>query len=131
MIPAHMQASLHVLLSTGMPPITVVGTPGAHGATVAGTQGIGVGTPSAAAVAAITAGFDGLLHIPNGMTLTIGTWSMIVAAGSPPAMTRLTGNTTKALGAAPKLHAIIAPFVIWVGIALPLLRDSGCHHKRS
>jgi hypothetical protein len=119
-----MQASLQVLLSTGMPPITVVGTPGTHGATVAGTHGIGVGTPSAAAVAAITVGLDGLLHIPNGMTLTIGTWSMMVAAGSPPARTRLAGNTARALGAAPKLHAIIAPLVIWVGIALPFLGDS-------
>jgi hypothetical protein len=119
-----MQASLQLLLSTGMPPITVVGTPGTQGATVAGTHGIGVGTPSAAAVAAITAGLDGLVHIPNGMTLTIGTWSMMVAAGNPPADTRLTGNTTNALGATPKLHAIIAPLVIWIGIALPSPRNA-------
>jgi len=60
---------------------STVGAPGTHGAGVAGTQGIGVNTPSAAAVAAATAGFAGELHIPNGMMLTIGTWSMMFASG--------------------------------------------------
>jgi hypothetical protein len=34
---------------------------------------------------------------------------MMFAAGTPPAMTRLVGNTTNDEGAAPKLHIIIAP----------------------
>ena len=54
-------------------PINTVGEPGVHGAAVAGTQGAGVGTPAAAVVAAATAGFDGVVHIPNGMMLTKGT----------------------------------------------------------
>jgi hypothetical protein len=33
------------------------------------------------AVAAAMTGFDGVMHIPNGMMLTIGTWSMILASG--------------------------------------------------
>jgi hypothetical protein len=35
-------------------------------------HGIGVSTPNAAAVAAATAGFVGVMHIPKGWTLTIG-----------------------------------------------------------
>jgi hypothetical protein len=103
---------LQVSLSAGILPIIVVGTPGTHGAGVAGTQGIGVSTPKAAAVAAMTVGFAGLLHTPNGGTLTAGAWSMIVAAGRLPAITRFAGSTLSVLGAAPKLHVIIAPVVI-------------------
>lgn len=44
---------------------------------------------------------------------------MIVAAGTPPAMTRLTGSTDKVLGAAPKLHCNTAPVVTWIGMAEP------------
>ena len=40
------------LFSAGILPINTVGEPGAHGAAVTGIQGIGVSTPSAAAVAA-------------------------------------------------------------------------------
>lgn len=58
-----------------------VGDPGAHGVGVAGTHGMGVSTPIAAAVAAATAGLDGLEHIPNGMMFFIGMWSMMLAAG--------------------------------------------------
>ena len=49
-----------------------VGAPGTHGATVIGTHGIGVNTPSAAAVAAATSGLAGLMHMPKGGMLTIG-----------------------------------------------------------
>lgn len=44
---------------------------------------------------------------------------MIVAAGTPPAITRLTGSTDKVLGTAPKLHCNIAPVVTWIGIREP------------
>lgn len=63
---------LHVLLLLGFPPTNTVGDPGAQGAAVTGTQGIGVKTPSAAAVAAATCGFAMEVHIPKGMILTIG-----------------------------------------------------------
>jgi hypothetical protein len=62
-----------VLDNAGWPPIMTVGEPGAHGADVTGTHGIGVSTPMAAAVADATVGFDGLEHIPKVGILTIGT----------------------------------------------------------
>ena len=70
--PAHMHISVEVLSSVGMFPSITVGAPGTHGAGVAGTQGIGVSTPSLATVAAATTGFAGDLHMPNGMMFTIG-----------------------------------------------------------
>ena len=73
-------------------------------------QGAGVKTPKAAAVAAITIGFAGELHIPKGGILAIGAKSIIVAARGPDAMTGGPfGITFKTLGAAPKLHLIAAP----------------------
>ena len=72
-------------------------------------QGMGVSTPSAAAVAAATVGLAGLLHMPNGMMLTIGLWSMMFAAGTNDVITLLTGRTTSELGATPKLHCSMAP----------------------
>jgi len=108
MTPPHAHISFDESFSVGMLPTSIVGEPGAHGAGVTGTHGIGVKTPSAAAVAAATVGFDSELHMPNGGTFVIGTLSMIVAAGVP-VSTALTGRTTSELGAAPKLHCITAP----------------------
>ena len=109
MTPAHAHISFEVLLSAGMPPINAVGAPGTHGAGKTGTHGIGVNTPSAAAVAAATVGLAIDEHMPNGSTFTIGLWSMMFAAGGPPAIVLFCGNTTNVLGAAPKLHCIVAP----------------------
>jgi hypothetical protein len=96
-------------VSAGILPISTVGDPGTQGAAVTGTQGMGVSTPRAAAVAAATVGFEGELHMPNGGIFTMGALSMMVAAGGPPAITQFAGNTTRLLGATPKLHCIIAP----------------------
>jgi hypothetical protein len=49
-----------------------VAEPGTQGAGVTGTQGIGVKTPSAAAVAAATVGFASDWHIPKGGMFAIG-----------------------------------------------------------
>ena len=56
---------VHVLLlfNAGCPRTITVAEPGAQGAAVAGTQG--VGTPAAAAVR--------ILQVPNGMILVMGT----------------------------------------------------------
>lgn len=59
-------------VSAGLLPIITVAEPGTHGAGIAGMHGIGVSTPSAAAVAAATVGFDRLVHTPNGLMLSIG-----------------------------------------------------------
>ena len=56
-----------------MPPIVTIGEPGAQGAGVTGTHGIGVNTPKAAAVADATAGLAMDMHMPKGGMLVIGT----------------------------------------------------------
>ena len=109
MTPAHVHMHLLVLFSAGMLAMSTVGEPGAHGAAVTGTHGTGVGTPRAADVAAIKAGFVGALHIPKGGIFTTGLESMMFAAGLFSTITRLTGRTIRDDGATPKLHCIIAP----------------------
>lgn len=64
-VPAHMHMSLELLLRAGFLEIKTVGDPGVQGVAVAGTQGAGVGTPDAAAVAAITTGLVFELHMPK------------------------------------------------------------------
>lgn len=54
--PPQLHISLLLLLRAGMFATRTVGEPGAHGAAVTGTQGIGVRTPIAAAVAEATVG---------------------------------------------------------------------------
>jgi hypothetical protein len=63
----------------------------------------------AAEVAAAVVGFSRDMHAPNGRMLTNGLLSMMLAAGTPPVVTLLTGSTTSALGAIPKLHFNVAP----------------------
>jgi hypothetical protein len=86
-----------------MLPIETVGEPGTQGAAVTGRQGIGVRTPKAADVAEATVGLLMELHIPKGMMLTMGIWSMMLAAGVG-TINRFTGSTTRELGARPKRH---------------------------
>jgi hypothetical protein len=73
-----------------------------------GVQGIGVKTPKAAAVAAATAGFAILVHMAKGITFIKGTALVILAAGDPPAMTRLMGRISNEEGAIPKAHMHMA-----------------------
>lgn len=72
MTPPQLHMHLDTLSSAGLLPISTVGAPTTQGDAVAGTQGIGVNTPSAAAVAAATVGLAGEVHIPNGMIFTSG-----------------------------------------------------------
>jgi len=103
--------------------MSTVLAPGSQGAGVTGMQGMGVSTPSAAAVAAATVGLAIDEHMPNGGMLTIGAWSMMFAAGVP-VNVRLTGKTTSVDGAAPKLHARDAPMhtCIAIGTSFQLRR---------
>jgi len=66
---------------------TTFADPGVHGPAGTGTHGIGVWTPRAADVAAVTAGFVGELHIPNVGMFAIGIMSATVASGCAPAVT--------------------------------------------
>lgn len=83
--PAQAHRSLQSCVRQGFPPINTLGCIGIQ-LTVTGTQGTGVRTPIAAAVAAATAGFVIVLHIPKGPTFAVVA-SMIVAAGFPSANT--------------------------------------------
>ena len=93
--------------------------PGVHGAVVTGMHGMGVRTPSAAAVAEATVGFAIDEHIPKGRILTMGTLSIIFAAGIKLVMVLLVGKTTSELGAKPKLHMSVAPMQTCIAIFPP------------
>src|SRR3954451_3005684 len=113
MTPPHAQMHCELGVSAGWFATSVVGAPGTQGALVAGMHGIGVSTPSAAAVAAATLGLAGELHTPKGRMFAIGMWSMMLAAGGPSASTLFFGSTTSADGAAPKVQVISAPIETW------------------
>ena len=81
MAPPHAHTHCEELFNAGLLAMSTVGDPGAQGAGMTGTHGIGVSTPRAAAVAAATVGFASDWHIPNGGMFTIGMLSMMVAAG--------------------------------------------------
>jgi hypothetical protein len=116
--PPQAQLSLQLLSSAGKFVISTVGAPGTHGAGKTGTQGIGVSTPSAAAVAAATVGLLGELHTPKGGTFSMGTWSMIVPATILLVMTGR-GVALKVDGAAPKVQVIIAVVQTCIGMMFP------------
>jgi hypothetical protein len=82
--------------------------PGTHGVTVTGTHGIGVSTPRAAAVADATSGLLIVLHIPKVGIFSMGTKSMMVAAGKPVAITPV-GVALRGAGATPNEQVIMAP----------------------
>src|SRR5688500_14698638 len=120
--PPQLHISLELLLSAGMLPMSTVGEPTTQGAAVTGTHGMGVSTPSAAAVAAATVGLDGDWHMPNGGMFTIGLLSMMLAAGVP-VIVLLAGSTTSVLGATPNEHCIMAPMHTCCPIVSPLPGD--------
>lgn len=91
-------------MSAGLFEIITVGQPGAQGAGITGTQGMGVSTPSAAAVAEATVGFDRDWHIPKGIIFFIGILSMMVAAGMLDVSVIFSGVTTRDDGAMPNVH---------------------------
>ena len=88
---------------TGAPP-TITRDDEIHGAGVTGTQGMGVSTPSAAAVADATTGLAMERHKPNGAILTIGLLSIMLPTGGPWPNTRFTGRTFSGAGVSPMLQ---------------------------
>lgn len=104
-MPPKAHISLLVLFNAGPDPIIVFEAPGIHGAKVIGVQGFGMNKPAA------TAGLAGLQHKPKGSMFTKGLPSIILAAGLPFTNKRFKGKTIKLLGAAPKMHCIMAPAV--------------------
>jgi hypothetical protein len=104
-----------------MLPSNTVGDPGIQGAGVTGIHGTGVGVPMAAAVADTKAGLVGDMHIPKDGMLTIGLWSMILAAGWLPVITRFCGSTIRVVvpGGTANIHFNIAPLQTCMGIRIP------------
>ena len=100
---------MQALCRAGWPLMRTVVEPGAHGVVVTGMHGWDVRTPLAAAVAAATWGLLNVLHMPKGMMLVSGTWSMTDAAGWAGACTMLTGSTVSGEGVVPKEHWHMAP----------------------
>ena len=109
MTPPHVQTHMLWLVRAGMLSTSIIGLPGCQGAVRAGMQGMGVSTPMAALVAEATVGLLSVLHMPKGMTFTMGLKSMMFAAVISPSCTMRPGSTTNAEGARPKVHVIIAP----------------------
>jgi hypothetical protein len=108
--PPKLHIHIELSLSAGLPPTRTVGDPGAHGAAVAGTQGPGVNTPSAAAVNDAVAGLARLLQTPKGAMFMNGLLSMMFAAGLFSIMTGgPVGITVKLLGATPNEQLNNAP----------------------
>ncbi len=101
---------VHAWCSIGAGPLSAVGAPGTHGATVTGVHVPGVSTPRAAAVWAAVIGLARLVHSPNGKMLANGLLSRMFAAGMFSTITRFCGVTISVLGARPKLHIVPAPF---------------------
>lgn len=72
MMPPHKHVKIEESLSAGKFLTKTVGDPGTQGAMVLGTQGIGVKTPNAAAVADATTGLAKDIHVPKGKIFTKG-----------------------------------------------------------
>lgn len=106
MTPAHEHIHFEELFKAGNLRNITVGEPGVQGV-VTGTQGIGVSTPLAAAVAEATVGFANEEQVAKGGILVIGAKSIILAAGFFSPMT--VGTVTISVeGAEPKLQDIDA-----------------------
>lgn len=107
--PPHIH--IHLQLSSNAGSIHIFSCPpGAHGAVMAGTQGIGVSAPMAAAVAEATVGLDSERHMPKGLMFSMGAKSMMLAIGILPHIGRIP-MTVRGEGATPKLHWSNAPLV--------------------
>jgi hypothetical protein len=119
--PPQVHINFEVSSRAGILPSSTVAAPGAHGAGVTGTQGMGVRTPAAADVALATAGLASEVHMPKGMILTIGTLSIILAAGILLVIVWFFGSKVNVDGANPKEHCSIAPRQTCMGIINSLL----------
>lgn len=112
-------------VSTCAPPISTFDGE-IHVPVMLGTQGIGVSTPSAAAVAEATVGFASEVQFPNGAILTIGAVSVMVATGIPPARPFCCEVTAASEpGAKPKVHWSDAPAVTSIAVSIRPFRSRG------
>jgi hypothetical protein len=101
--PDRVHSQVESLVSAGTPLMVTVEAPGAHGATMAGTQGTG------APIAATTAGLAGELQAPKEAMFSIGTKSMIVATMAVAVTVAPWGVTVNGDGVFPIGHIRVAP----------------------
>jgi hypothetical protein len=127
--PPQLHINLHVFVKAGKLPTNTVGEPGTQGEDVTGTQGMGVITPSLAAVAAATVGLAIELHIPKGGMLAIGAKSIMLPTGLLLARTPCP-TKTKELGATPKVQVSCAPRVTSIPIPDLLIRSKWIKYYR-
>jgi len=99
-----------------MEPLVIFGTPEIQGAANDGTQGIGVSTPNAAAVAAATTGLAGHWHIPKVGTFIKGLLLIVFPKGSDEA--EFVEITLSIVGVIPNEQVKRAVLVTAVGIEL-------------
>ena len=113
----------HEVSGSALIPATVLtfGEPGVQGAGVLGTQGMGVRTPAAAAVADAVAGNAGERQTPKGGMFTIGLWSRMFPASMYPDFTCF-GVAMKLDGAAPMVQRICAEVTACLAKFLPSKR---------
>jgi hypothetical protein len=83
-ITPHSHFSFAEEVKIGEIPTITFGFSDIQGSGVTGIQGTGVGTPKAAAVAAINSGLMGEWHIPNDGIFNSGLRTIIFATGLPP-----------------------------------------------
>lgn len=100
-MPAHVHISIADLSRAGTPCTRTVVAPEIQGAVVTGTQGMGVSTPFAAAVAAATVGFASEVHMAKGVIFAMGAISEMFPINILETMTFRVGRTTKGVGAVP------------------------------
>lgn len=117
--PANPHIHMELLFKAGVPPNKTVGDPGVQAAVI-GVHGMGVNTPSAAAVAVATAGFAILVHKTNGVISAKGVADIILLPGARNPMEKLNGSVSRALGATPKLHIFMVCATESIAISLPL-----------
>ena len=110
-----MHISLQLSIKAGIM-LTFSCPPGVHGAVRAGTHGIGVSAPIAAAVAEATVGLASDWHMPNGAMLTIGLLSMMFAMGLLSIIGRIGSMMVSGVGAFPNEHFSCAPIHTYFAI---------------
>lgn len=120
MTPPHAQKHVDVAVTAGTPSTATDAEPGAHGPVGTGRQAAGVRTPSAAVVAAATAGLVGVTHMLNVEMFVVGTTSVTTAIGAPASAER-GAPATRDEGATPMLHAIVVPVVTASIVRPPLV----------
>jgi hypothetical protein len=121
--PPQVHIAVQPECSAGWPSTITLTAPGIHGEVVIGMHGAGEKTPSLAAVAAATTGFDIVPHMPKVGMLTIGANAWMFAAGislhwtGVPIGTTVRGTGT---GGIANEHDTIAPLLTSGGIGTTL-----------